>query len=413
MNYIHSDKFKTDFISVDLLSQMSPTSVAEQALLPFVLLRGTDRLPDTRAMSQELEMLYGSRITPSVSRIGSVQSFGFSSYPLSMRYTDGVDVSSEILSLIGELLSKPVIINGNLSEEYTESEKRIMIDRIRAQKNDKWSYSIMRCNQIMSDGGSSYIPETGTEEQVADVSARSLANRLFTAVSELRTEIWYIGAADIETVADRIRGTFPLSGRKKPTALCTERLPFRGEMLSVTETDRISQSRLCLGYRAKYGTETQELPAYIMFSEILSGSPISKLFIGVRERLSLCYDCSAMSDINRGVMIISSGIESANAEKAEVAINEQLDAIKGCEISDIEFNAALRSVTNSVRAVYDDAGAVKSWYLRRGLFSRICDPDEFLKQVSAVTRDDIANIARGMIPDTRYLLKAEAENNDV
>ena len=51
---------------------------------------------------------------------------------------------------------------------------------------------------------------------------------------------------------------------------------------------------------------------------------MSKLFVGVREKLSLCYDCSAISDINRGMMIVSSGIDAANAGKAEEAIHAAL-----------------------------------------------------------------------------------------
>ena len=64
LNHIRSDRFKTDFVSVDFLSQLKPDSAAEQALLPFVLLRGTKRLPDTKAVTRELEMLYGSRLSP-------------------------------------------------------------------------------------------------------------------------------------------------------------------------------------------------------------------------------------------------------------------------------------------------------------------------------------------------------------
>lgn len=407
LNFIRSDRFKTDFISVDFLSQLRPDSAAEQALLPFVLLRGTKRLPDTKTMTRELEMLYGSRISPSVSKTGNVQSFGFAGYPLSARYTDGTDVAAEIYRLIGEMLTEPII-----SEEYTESEKKIMTDRIRAQKNDKWHYALMRCSQIMTDNNKSSIPETGTEEQVRKVTAASLADRLSEVIASLRTEIWYIGASDRDTVADRVRRVFSFPGRRTPEPLYTERLPFRGEIRSVTETDKISQSRLCLGYRTGCSPESTDLPAYTMFKEILSGSPVSRLFFGVREKLGICYDCSASSDINRGIMIISSGIDAANAEKAEKAINMQLSDLKNGNISDAEFDAALRSLTNAIKSMYDDSGAIRTWYLRRGLFSRVDEPLEFLKRISAVTKDDVARIASGIIPDTRYLLKAETTENE-
>jgi predicted Zn-dependent peptidase len=80
--------------------------------------------------------------------------------------------------------------------------------------------------------------------------------------------------------------------------------------------------------------------AAILFNEIFGGSPASKLFMNVRERLSLCYYCSSHYDSYFGNMTVSSGVDGANAELAKREILAQLEDMKAGKISDVEFSAA-------------------------------------------------------------------------
>ena len=77
LNLLPCDTFKTNCLSVTFLCPMHEASAAENALLPFVLKRGTERLPTMTALAKELEMLYGSHITARVGKVGDMQFFGF------------------------------------------------------------------------------------------------------------------------------------------------------------------------------------------------------------------------------------------------------------------------------------------------------------------------------------------------
>ncbi len=412
LNLLRCDKFKTNYLSVDFLANLSPERTAAYALLPPVLTRGTERFPDMISLTRELDMLYGSRIYPSVAAAGDVQLFGFTSSPLRSEYADGTDVTGEVLRLIASMLSSPRSVDGCLSSAYTESEKKIMIDRIRARINDKAAYALRRCSELLSEGELSAIPLLGTEEQAARVTAPFLTECLKTARESLRIELYAIGSFDIGRLTALARELFVLPGRRTPAPLVTERNPRRHHARRITETQPITQAKLCLGYRTGCYPEDEALPAYSMLTEVLSGSPTSKLFMNVREKKSLCYYCHASSNLPKATMIVSSGIDAADRERAEEAIIGEIEACARGEITDEELEAAGNSVANSIRAMYDDPAALKSWYLGRGLFSRAMDPDAFLEKLLSVTRDQIAEAAQRLSLDTVYFLEGNGTTEE-
>ena len=59
---VQTDKFKTGCLTAYLLTQLRRETAAENALLPYVLRRGTKSLPDMRRISARLDALYGAEI---------------------------------------------------------------------------------------------------------------------------------------------------------------------------------------------------------------------------------------------------------------------------------------------------------------------------------------------------------------
>lgn len=74
---VQTDKFKTGCMTAYLLTQLHRETAAENAVLPYVLRRGTKSLPDMRRISERLGALYGAEIEPSVRKLGEIQAVGF------------------------------------------------------------------------------------------------------------------------------------------------------------------------------------------------------------------------------------------------------------------------------------------------------------------------------------------------
>ena len=57
LSHLHSDKFKTACMSVNLLTQLRRETAAMNAVIPFVLRRGTTRYSDMEQLSRRMDEL--------------------------------------------------------------------------------------------------------------------------------------------------------------------------------------------------------------------------------------------------------------------------------------------------------------------------------------------------------------------
>ena len=61
---------------------------------------------------------------------------------------------------------------------------------------------------------------------------------------------------------------------------------------------------------------------------IFGSGTFSKLFMNVREKMSLCYYCSASLVNHKGLIVVQSGVETENALKALDAIRNELNEVR-------------------------------------------------------------------------------------
>ena len=136
----------------------------------------------------------------------------------------------------------------------------------------------------------------------------------------------------------------------------------------------------------------------------------SKLFLNVREKLSLCYYCSSGDNGQKGFMTVHSGIEFKNEKKAADEILFQLDEIKKGHISDDELRDAKLALVDSAERIADSAFNMLNWYFACVMNGEMITPEEKCKKVLAVTAEDIVRISRNIRLDTYYFLCAKEEN---
>ena len=132
LNVIETEKFKTNFISAEFFIPLRAETAAKAALLPSVLLRGTEKYPDMAALNKMFDYLYGSHISPRNYKLGETHVIGFSSYVLADKYAlEPTPVLSQLLGVLEEVIFNPVTDGGVFSADYVETEKRNLCDRIK------------------------------------------------------------------------------------------------------------------------------------------------------------------------------------------------------------------------------------------------------------------------------------------
>ena len=141
-----------------------------------------------------------------------------------------------------------------------------------------------------------------------------------------------------------------------------------------------------------------------LFAAMLGGTPFSKLFMNVREKLSLCYYCAARYDISNKLLLIDSGVEPKNKQTAQGEILRQLDAIRSGDFTADELANTKLFLINSIKSVNDSQSALASWYLTRTLRGIGGTPADDCEAIAGIEAAALCNIANNVTLDTVYHL---------
>jgi predicted Zn-dependent peptidase len=406
LNIIETDKFKTNYISVNLLTPLDKKTAASIALLPAVLKRGTVNYPNLAALNRRYDMLYSTYIGTRCQKRGETHIFGFNANMLDNRFAlDGTDILDETLTLMGELMFSPALKDGCFNAEYVESEKNNLIDAIKAKINNKNSYAIWRCQEEMCRDEVFAVSEDGTVEDVEVITPQSLYNFYSEIINRSQIEIYFVGKYDYNKLEEKVKTVFKSVNHVPGFVPHTEVIRSASKVREVTEDQPVTQGKLSLGFRTGSVLSDGDYQKFIMFCEIYGGSPSSKLFMNVREKLSLCYYCHAIPDAQKGIMVVASGIEVDNKQTAQDEILLQLENMRSGDFTDDEFQAAKKSVINSYRGISDSAGGLVSWYIGRMLAGNDSSPEESIGLIQNVTPDEVSTAAKAVSLDTVYFMR--------
>lgn len=170
----------------------------------------------------------------------------------------------------------------------------------------------------------------------------------------------------------------------------------------------VNQGKLILGFRTGGGFQDVSTVAKgLLFNAIFGGTTNSKLFLHVREKLSLCYFANSSLAQNKGLLQVYSGVEFSNFQKAAEEILAQLSACQKGEISPDELEAARRSVVGSLRTTLDAQGRLEEYWLNRAVSGTRFAPEELAEAVKAVSREDVVQVAQRVQLDSVYTLRGK------
>ena len=413
MLFRSTDKFKSSYLGLTMLTPLERETAAANALIPAVLRRGTAAHPDLEALSAALDELYGGAIEPVVRRKGETQCVGFVASFLDDAYAlEGEPILEPAAALLGELLLSPRTEGEGFLPDYVRQEQNNLIDRIRAQVNDKRRYASARLCQLMCREEAFGVDKLGDEAHAAAITPEGLWARYQQLLRTAEIEVYYCGSAQPERAARAL--TAALSGlpreeeRLEPE--CEVRLHAGPEPQLVEERLEVSQGKLALGFRTGGITcWEEEYPALVLCNAIFGGTPLSKLFLNVREKLSLCYYASSVLEKMKGLVLVSSGIEFDKYQQAKDEILAQLEAIRRGEIEDWELEGARRTLISGHLSTLDDQGRLEEFWLGQAAAGLDAGVEELAGRLAAVTREQVAAAAQRLELDTVYFLKGQED----
>lgn len=407
---VHTDKFKSSYLSLTMLVPLERERAAANALLFPVLRRGTREHPDMESLSAALDELYGGAIEPIVRKKGETQCLGFVASFLDDAFAPGGEpILEPAAGLLGELLLRPRLQDGIFAEEYVSGERANLVDRIRGQINDKRSYATLRLGQLMCGEEAFGVDKLGDVEHAAAVTPGSLWERYQQLLSTAQIELYYCGSAEEERVARALKealSALPVNeGRICPD--CEVRLHAGPKPSMVEESMDVTQGKLAMGFRTGIDAWDEDYPALMLLNAVYGGTTTSKLFLNVRERLSLCYYASSGLMKYKDVMLVSSGVEFSKVGQAQDEILAQLQACKDGGFTDDELEWARRSVVSTLMTTLDAQSRLEDYWLGQAAAGLTEAPDELAQRVERTTRAQVQAAAQKLTLDTVYFLKGK------
>ncbi len=405
---VKTDKFKTCRVNISMAMPLDKNA-SSRAILPFMFSRRCAKYPDFTSLNRVLDGLYGASISAGVLKRGEAQELSFSLTAIDDRFAlDGDKVALECTKLLTEMIFEPLTDGESFPEDIVEQEKRLLVEIIENEQNDKRRYAMLKCEEAMFSDEAYGINRFGTVDDVKALTPDAVYAAWRDVLEKATVQITMVSSMDAKPLIDLVKDKFSRIERN-PVEIKTEFISGLPKPEYVSESMPLKQGKLVMGFRTGMRSEDDMMPAMKVAVDIFGGGTYSKLFSVVREKMSLCYYCSAALFNSKGIIMVQSGIEDANEEKAKNEIINQLRLTANGEFSDEDFSSSIKSLTDSILGNSDTPEEITAWYASQILRKELKTPENFADEIKSVDRAEVIRAAKTIMLDTVFMLKSSGE----
>ena len=289
-------------------------------------------------------------------------------------------------------------MDGCFDPQAVSIEKQMLKKGLEDEINDKRIYCLHQANREFFGDSPAGVRQEGYLEEVDGLTPAMLTAAYQQMLRTANIELLVLGCNAAQTAAIRDALLAELS--------CIDRapLPLVENMamptiapVHKTENYDMVQAKLCMLFTLGQPMQPQQLAAVRLAMALYGGSVTSRLFLNVRERDHLCYYCSSSFQSFTGSMAVNSGVEHADAARAEQAILKELADLCTGPITDEEFEDCRRGLLSGMNGVEDSLGGIETWYYMEVLRgSGLQTPDEARAALRAVLGSDVSALSKAL-----------------
>lgn len=408
-----TDQFKTVNFSFKFKQALSEQAAAERSVLANVLLHSNEQYPSNPAFRSYLDELYGTAMYMDSSKRGNEHYVTLLAESVNDQYLSTGGVLDRVMNLLQVVLFKPNVENAVFKESIIKREKDSVIQRIESLYDDKTRYAQQRLVELLRPNHPASIGANGTIELVQAITPTSLWEAFQKMLNEDELDIYVVGDIDEEEMANTIQQAFPLEGR---TPLQKQQIEQQKSNLSdqshVKETQDMKQGKLHIGFETPITFTHPDFPLMQITNGIFGGYPHAKLFMNVREKESMAYYVSSSFSSSYGLIFVLAGIDASKEEKAIRLIDEQLEALKKGEITQMEIDQTVAMLKNQLKEALDSArGQIEIF----DQYKELGEPfkvENWFSKWSSVTKDDVQKMAKTIDKKMVYFLSGKEESSN-
>ena len=406
--YIPSDRFKTSRISICAYLPLEAETVPAYSVLSLLLSGGCADYPQMRLLNSRLDALYGASAAVDCSKSGDMLQLCASIVFVDDRFLPET-VFSDCAELLFKLIFEPAIDNGGFLEGNFERDKRIQLEYIDNEINDKRTYARNRCVELLCEGTPYGLSTLGEREKVEALTRKQVLDAWNTMLKTAQFRISVTANREHPEIFELFKSRLANISRQ-PCGSVDEKIKRHDEVVRFDERFPVAQGKLVMGFLSDICGCDKETYKMMVFADMFGGGPYSLLFTNVREKMSLCYYCAARAIRRKGILLVDSGVEFDNMDKTYTAVLDQLEMLKKGEFDDELLASSKLALIGAHKAAYDSQAVLDRWYSDRFFDDKVLSPAEVCELIDSVTREDVINVANSVQLDTVYrLLGKEGE----
>jgi len=392
-------------LAIYLTSKLDRKHVTENALMLAILRRGTKKLKTQEDINIKLEELYGADFNCGIDKLCNDSLFKFYMESLNDEFLyEKENVLEQSTQMLFDIVFSPLTENGMFNEEYFNSEKENLRQIIRSRKDNKGAYAYSRCIEEMYKDEPYGLFTYGYEEDLDKITNKELYNAYLDMLKNSKIDIFVSGNfsegnSNVDEIIMKQINEKNVQPRNIDVYVENEVKEPVAEKV-VRETMDVSQGKLVIGLDVTK-LEPEDKAVY---NAILGGGANSKLFQNVREKASLAYSAGSLYIKNKNSIVIRSGIEQKNYEKALEIIEKQIDDMKQGNFDETDMKNAKQLIVASFRSMEDEQDSTISYYFGKEMEQENADIATYISRIENVTKEQIVRVAQNVTINTIYFL---------
>lgn len=408
---INTDLYKTDLTCIILTTSLKRETVTKTALIPFLLRRGTAKLPNQYLINKEMENMYGASFNCGIDKMGDNIVLKFYIESISSEYAlNNENILKMNIENLLDIVFNPIKKDGLLNSDFLNVEKENLKKVIESKIDDKDSYALDNCISTMYGENGFGLYKFGYIEDIDSITIQNISEYYNWLINNCKIDIFISGKVEINGIEELLsnnENVKKLKPRIENYILnneFTESKQIVENIKEVIDNMNVTQGKLVIGLDITSKKENL-LASSLVYNAILGDGANSMMFQNVREKAGLAYSAKSTFVKQKMNIFIRCGIQIENYKKALEIIKLQLKNIKNSKFTEKDIENAKTYLIAGIKNVEEEQDTEVVYYIGQEIAKTNLSLEEYIKRINQVTKEDILEIANSIQINTIYFLR--------
>jgi predicted Zn-dependent peptidase len=382
-----SKKYFQTTIAVRIYLDLDEKVATGAALLPYILLHGSEQFRNNLIIQSKLDKEYGAKIGVSIDKKGNKQVLCLS---LKFYNQNHKKINPEILNILHDLLTNPLI-----TKKSVEIEKKLHVSRIHNEVFNAYNYSYKKSLLYLQGKTQNlYVDQIGSIHEIDEWNETNLASLYQRIFQTSSIHMYVIGDFDVDDVLEQLYRYFQRETDDTDQTIIPPS-PIQSNIKTYNSEKYQFKHAIMTTCLSTGGMtfKNKDYPALVVFNRLLGGSPHSRLFMNVRNELNAAYSIISILDAINGLLFIQTAIDPASEEMVLRKIFDEIKSIKEGAFTKKELEATIKTLINSYKLSQDSPISLIDFHQNGIVSGRVRTMDEMIECMDRLKLQDIQEVA--------------------